>query len=98
MWAQAARTISSRKPQHAPVLYSTLFLARGVGCVFGPILVSAIYNPQSGVRSGLNGSGYGLYDSGPLCLFVGSSLLVSALVAFCGGSTETPTSMAEEEE
>ncbi|THH18164.1 hypothetical protein EW146_g2774 [Bondarzewia mesenterica] len=80
MWAQAARTISSSKPEHVPVLYSALFLARGGGCIVGPIVGSILYHPSTTIRGGINGSAYGLYNSGPLSIFVGSALVTSALV------------------
>ncbi|ESK81831.1 mfs monocarboxylate [Moniliophthora roreri MCA 2997] len=84
MWAQAARDMSSKEPEYVPVLYSALFVARGIGCIVGPIIASVLYHPSGSTRTGLNGSSYGLYDSGVLSIFIGSLLAVSAIVGLAG--------------
>ncbi|KAK7049881.1 hypothetical protein VNI00_005311 [Paramarasmius palmivorus] len=80
MWAQAARTISSTEPEYVPLLYSALFVARGVGCIVGPIVASVLYRPSASLSAGIDGGSYGLYGSGTLSIFIGSLLAMSTLV------------------
>ncbi|KAF9052588.1 major facilitator superfamily domain-containing protein [Rhodocollybia butyracea] len=94
MWAQACCSITSKDSGQVTVLYSALFLARGTGCIVGPIVASVLYHPST-VREGINGSAYGLFGSGPLIILVGSLMIVSAplsLLAHWGSSRGVKTS------